>query len=185
MEQHFVVNEKTKTVKIKDEARKVSESALTAKQAACPHTDVNHKGSNAWVKRTNCNLCGLSWNEKRQEAPVTNPDTCKHRNTDNRGSTKDMLCVYCKDCQTYVERVPKGVADRVNQEEGRVLQTLNEDERYLLEHVEPDATFDREIVVNATLQMVQEVEELAPGQYRMVDILIKMADCLDLSLIHI
>ena len=82
------------------------------KQAAkcVPRCDPRHStraGSNATHVRLTCLQCGTVTQGKREEPLVKSPETCRHMNTDARGSSPSTHRVYCKDCGQYVCECPQ------------------------------------------------------------------------------
>ena len=74
----------------------------------CPAHAISRAGSNSYVVKTTCMLCGHRTSEPRPKAtPKKVYGECEHARVDYRGSTRSVHKVYCLDCCTYVEEVPQ------------------------------------------------------------------------------
>ena len=90
-------------------------------QGGCPEHALNRAGSNAHVMKTTCMLCGHRTSVPRPKLQAkSDPNTCEHKRTDNRNSTRAVRRTFCLDCCTVIEEVPqklfkqnKGLSDQV------------------------------------------------------------------------
>ena len=90
-------------------------------QGGCPEHALNRAGSNAHVMKTTCMLCGHRTSVPRPKLQAkSDPNTCEHKRTDNRNSTRSVHRTFCLDCCTVIEEVPqklfkqnKGLSDQV------------------------------------------------------------------------
>ena len=74
----------------------------------CPAHAISKAGSNSYVVKTTCMLCGRRTSEPRPKAtPKKVDEECEHAAVDYRGSTRSVHKVYCLDCCTYIEEVPQ------------------------------------------------------------------------------
>ena len=74
----------------------------------CPAHAISRAGSNSYVVKTTCMLCGHRTSEPRPKAtPKKVYGECEHARADYRGSTRSVHKVYCLDCCTYIEEVPQ------------------------------------------------------------------------------
>ena len=74
----------------------------------CPAHAISRAGSNSYVVKTTCMLCGHKTAEPRPKAiPKKVYEECEHAREDYRGSTHSVHKVYCLDCCTYIEEVPQ------------------------------------------------------------------------------
>ena len=74
----------------------------------CPAHAISRAGSNSYVVKTTCMLCGHRTSEPRPKAtPKKVYGECEHARVDYRGSTRSVHKVYCLDCCTYIEEVPQ------------------------------------------------------------------------------
>ena len=68
----------------------------------CPAHAISRAGSNSYVVKTTCVLCGHKTSEPRPKVY----EECEHARVDYRGSTRSAHKIYCLDCCTYIEEVP-------------------------------------------------------------------------------
>ena len=74
----------------------------------CPAHAISRAGSNSYVVKTTCMLCGHRTSEPRPKAtPKKVYGECEHARVDYRGSTRSVHKVYCLDCCTHIEEVPQ------------------------------------------------------------------------------
>ena len=74
----------------------------------CPAHAISRAGSNSYVVKITCMLCGHRTSEPRPKAtPKKVYEECEHARVDYRGSTRSVHKVYCLDCCTYIEEVPQ------------------------------------------------------------------------------
>ena len=65
--------------------------------------EFSRAGSNHIVEVKTCVVCGHGEKTRLKETPVFDPETCPHDVTDRRGSTKDHIIVYCRQCCTHID----------------------------------------------------------------------------------
>ena len=88
--------------------RASDDAAPTPCSGGCKDSDCSRQGTNATHNVRRCRVCG--WREvtpKDTPIPRCDPNVCQHLNTDNRGSTKDVKKIYCKDCCQTIRVFPR------------------------------------------------------------------------------
>ncbi len=60
-------------------------------------------GTNAYVSVVTCLECGHGSKEKKAEMPTFAPESCPHDEIDRRGSNRQFIMMYCKQCCTHVD----------------------------------------------------------------------------------
>ena len=75
-------------------------------------TRFTRHGTNAhWIRLT-CLDCGHVQRRPQAPAPTGDPSTCEHVHTDNRGSTKHIVKIFCKDCNNVVDEMPRHIFEQ-------------------------------------------------------------------------
>ena len=69
-------------------------------------------GTNAYYNVKTCVDCGKVERTKKEIQPTENPLTCKHLQTDKRGSSAKVSRVFCLQCGTFVDEMPREEANR-------------------------------------------------------------------------
>ena len=69
----------------------------------CDPETLTFAGSNQYIKKSTCMVCGTVTSTPREEETANTPEViCRHRRTDFRGSTRTTHRVYCLDCRVYI-----------------------------------------------------------------------------------
>ena len=63
--------------------------------------------ANAYVTMMHCTECGHKVKLRKDDLPTMIPEHCPHANTNNLRSSRKYIVMYCKDCDTIVERRPR------------------------------------------------------------------------------
>ena len=59
--------------------------------------------THAYVSAVTCLECGHGSKEKKAEMPTFTPESCPHDEIDRRGSNRQFIVMYCKQCCTHVD----------------------------------------------------------------------------------
>ena len=122
-------------------------------------------------------VCGLTWQEPRlNDEPMQNSATCPHRNTDHRGSTKDLMRTFCKDCNSYIDAAPREVALAAARARE---QAVTPEERELLNRVPNNHQITRAQIVEANRLMQDNTSRIEEGSFNVQDIVNMYIDCVD------
>ena len=75
----------------------------------CPDgcAEFTGKGTNYKRLMNTCVVCGHGTQDDRVETSVYSPETCPHDVIDRRGSPKDAIMLYCKQCCTHIDCRPR------------------------------------------------------------------------------
>ena len=82
-------------------------------QVSCRNcSNFSRLGTNAYYSVKTCVDCGKVERTKKEIQPTENPLTCKHLQTDKRGSSAKVSRVFCLQCGTFVDEMPQEEANR-------------------------------------------------------------------------
>ena len=103
-------------------------------ETPCPErcAEFTSKGTNYEI----CLVCGDGTKETRVETPVYIPEVCPHDVIDRRGSHKDTVMIWCKQCCTYIDCRPRAevlVQDTINEKMFTARSTIQKVAGRLLE----------------------------------------------------
>jgi len=92
-----------------------SKSLKYAKVPQCEQcTDFSGVGSNSFVQRRTCKVCGTVYQNKTEKKDYQNPNLCPHEHLTRQGSSKTTCRIHCSDCNTYVSEEPRLVPGKDN-----------------------------------------------------------------------
>ena len=78
------------------------------KPAKCPEGcgRFTNNGSNAYVLGRPCLDCRHMTQQKREEKAQYPIDQCPHEKTDARGSSSSFRRTFCRQCQSFIDKMP-------------------------------------------------------------------------------
>ena len=124
----------------------------------------HHKGSSAKFLKSTCLKCGYeSWAERERQSPLLDPETCPHANTDHRGSNQFVRNTWCKDCETYIESVERGIHLQIEAVK-KELSKASLEETTLISRVMADVNLNKDLIVRASKRMVETLERSEDDQ---------------------
>ena len=95
------------------------EQPSTPKCSAC--TEFTSKGSNAYVRKLTCKMCGHWTKTQIKKELVAEVDECDHKNFNSLGSTKDTKVCNCIDCGLKT-RISRDEYEKVKKSQSEVLR---------------------------------------------------------------
>ena len=110
--QNFTINKKTHQVEYKmpntfdweSGEYELRQGPKSGCRRCDPCTNMTTLGSSAKWCQWRCLDCGVVYRKLRKK-PTENPETCRHLDTDSRGSNVEVHRTFCKDCGTYIDCV--------------------------------------------------------------------------------
>ena len=141
-------------------------------------------GSNQWQTRWTCTTCGhFTTQDPNERDPEYSPRSCPHEDTDHRGSTKDEVQTYCKQCKKCIDTRERAEYLRIQKIAHKLqvssLQVINLTSTLLSE----DSTITKRQLSQIISQFLESMGSYLESEDETPTIQIK--EMLDLSLIHI
>ncbi len=110
-------------------------------------------GTNAYVSVVMCLECGHGSKEKKVELPKFTPESCPHDEIDRRGSNRQFIMMYCKQCCTHVDMRDREKTEQFDPVRAK-LQLASPDQQRLAARILDEKTLDLE-QARASLKIFQ------------------------------